>query len=168
MAEDTVLAEDSGPWATENWWAARRLRYNIGLIVAGLLAFACYAAVVDWCIRIDAPGEFEITIFTTVFQGVGYLFMIAVANVCYFLGPLSERIVRPRNIATHRKTAFRLGFCVSVLLPFMVPAFLAYSCRAHAGQEKRLILKDQRTLAPMGEVHCMPFDDERPPRLQPR
>jgi hypothetical protein len=148
MAQDTTLAEDASAWAAENWWAARRLRYNIGLIVAGLLAFLCYGAVVDWCINIKAPGEFEITIFTTFFQGVGYLFMMAVANVCYFLGPLSERIVRPKNIATYRKTAFWLGFWFSVLLPFLVPALLAYSCRVHAGQEQRLMLKNWRTPGP--------------------
>jgi hypothetical protein len=135
MAKDTTLAEDPSPWAAENWWAAHRLRYNIGLIVAGVLAFACYGAVVEWCIRIKAPGEFEITIITTLFQGVGYLFMIAVANVCYFLGPLSERIVRPKNISKYRIGAFRLGFWFSVLLPFMVPALVAYSCRVHAGQQ---------------------------------
>lgn len=76
----------------------------------------------------QGSGEFEIALFTTVFQGVGYLFMMAMANVCYFLGPLSERIVRPRNIATYRKTAFRLGFWFSVLLPFTIPALLAYLC----------------------------------------
>jgi hypothetical protein len=163
MAEDTNRAEDSSPWAAENWWAARRLRYNLGLIVAGPLAFLCYAAVVDWCIRIKAPGEFEITIFTAAFQGGCYLFMIAMANVCYLLGPLSERIVRPKNIATYRKTAFRVGFWFSVLLPFVVPALVAYSCRVHAGQEQRLMLKNWRAPAPQREVHCMRLDDEQPP-----
>ncbi|SRR6266481_3145677 len=165
MAEDTNLAEDSSSWAAENWWAARRLRYNIGLIVAGVLAFLCYAALVEWCIHIKAPGEFEITIFTTAFQGVGYLFTMALANVCYFLGPLSERIVRPTNTATYRKTAFRLGFWFSVLLPFMASALLAYSCSVHAGQEQRLMLKNWRTPAPPRAVHCMRIDDEQPPRF---
>jgi hypothetical protein len=87
MAEDTNRAEDSSPWAAENWWAARRLRYNLGLIVAGPLAFLCYAAVVDWCIRIKAPGEFEITIFTAAFQGGCYLFMIAMGKCVLLAGP---------------------------------------------------------------------------------
>jgi hypothetical protein len=110
MAQETALADDPGPWAGENWRAARRLRYNIGLIVAGPLAFLCYAAVIDWCIRIKAPGECEITIFTAAFQGMGYLFMMAMANMCYLLGPLSERIVRPKNIARIGKPHSDSGF----------------------------------------------------------
>lgn len=29
---------DSGPRATETWWASRRFRYNIGLLVAGFFS----------------------------------------------------------------------------------------------------------------------------------
>jgi hypothetical protein len=95
------------------------LQHRIGS--CGPIGISLLRRLVEWCIHIKAPGEFEITIFTTAFQGVGYLFMMALANVCYFLGPLSERIVRPTNTATYRKTAFRLGFWFSVLLPFMAP-----------------------------------------------
>lgn len=77
------------------WWNARRIRYNIGLVVAGILAFIAYVAVGSTLLPPDA--EFEVTIFTALFQGVGYLVMIVVANVFYFVGPLSERIVRPHD-----------------------------------------------------------------------
>jgi hypothetical protein len=33
-----------------------------------------------------------------VFAGIGYLFMIGIANLCYKLGPLSERIVQPNQV----------------------------------------------------------------------
>ena len=132
MVQDLALAEDPSPWATEKWWASRRFRYNIALVIAGFLAFVCYVTVVDWCIRIESSGDFEITLFTTAFQAIGYLFMIAVANVCYYLGPLSERIIRPTNVAVYRKTAFQLGFWFSVLLPFAIPTTLAISCYLHA------------------------------------
>lgn len=131
MVQDLALAEDPSSWATEKWWASRRLRYNVALVIAGFLAFVCYAMVVDWCIRIETSGDFEITLFTTAFQAVGYLFMMAVANVCYYLGPLLERIIRPTNVAVYRKTAFRLGFWFSVLLPFAIPTTLAMSCYLH-------------------------------------
>jgi len=134
MVQDLALAEDPSPWATEKWWGSRRLRYNVALVIAGFLAFACYAMVVDWCIRIEPSGDFEITLFTTAFQAVGYLFMMAVANVCYHLGPLSERIVRPTHVAVYRTIAFRLGFWFSVLLPFAIPATLAISCHLHPGK----------------------------------
>ena len=62
-----------------------------------------------------------------VFQGVGYLFMIGVANVCYFIGPLSERVVKYSRAERYRLVCYRLGFWFSVLLPFSIPAldFLA-------------------------------------------
>jgi hypothetical protein len=115
--------------STKAWWSSRRLRYNIGLVVAGILAFACYVAVVFWGISLGAiPDPGAITLFTTIFQGIGYLFMMALANLCYFLGPWSERVVKPTNPDQYRKITFRLGFWFSVLLPFTIPAFLAVLC----------------------------------------
>ncbi len=105
------------------WWSARRLRYNVGLVVAGILAFIAYLAVGFTLLPPDA--DFEVTIFTTLFQGVGYLFMIGIANVFYLLGPLSERIVHPRDPERYRRICFRLGFWFSVLLPFSIPALVA-------------------------------------------
>ncbi len=105
------------------WWSARRLRYNVGLVVAGILAFIAYLAIGFKLLPPDAA--FEVTIFTISFQGAGYLFMIAVANTCCFLGPFSERIVHPRDPERYRRICFRLGFWFSVLLPFSLPALLA-------------------------------------------
>ena len=74
------------------------------------------------------PGddEIEITLFTTAFQTVGYLFMMAVANVCYYAGQLSESLVKPTDVDRYRRVTFRLGFWVSVLLPFGIPALVAW------------------------------------------
>lgn len=114
-----------------NWWEHRRLRYNIGLVVAGLLAFVGYVAVLDRGISTGAMPCAEITLFTTVFQGLGFLFMIAVANVCYLAGPLSESIIRPRNVDRFRRVTFQLGFWFSVLLPFAIPVIVALSYLIH-------------------------------------
>jgi hypothetical protein len=114
----------------KSWWEQRRLRYNIGLVVAGLLAFVCYVAAVDRGISAGAMPGAEITLFTTVFQAIGYLFMMGVANVCYFAGPLSESLVKPTNLDRYRRATYWLGFGFSVLLPFSIPAlvFLNPSC----------------------------------------
>ena len=111
------------------WWNAHRLRYNVALVVAGILAFISYVAVGSILLPPDA--DFEVTIFTTLFQGIGYLFMIGVANVFYFLGPLSERIVRPLDPDRYRRVCFRLGLWFSVLLPFSIPALLAVLALFH-------------------------------------
>jgi hypothetical protein len=115
----------------KSWWEQHRLRYNIGLVVAGLLAFVCYVGVVDRGISSGAMPGAEITLFTTAFQAVGYLFMMAVANVFYFAGPLSESLVKPTNIDRYRRVTYRLGFWFSVLLPFSIPALVARSYLLH-------------------------------------
>ena len=113
------------------WWGKRRFRYNIGLVIAGLLAFACYVAVADRGISSGAMPCAEITLFTTAFQAVGYLFMIGVANICYLAGPLSEGLIRPTNVDRYRRVMFQLGLWFSVLLPFTVPVLVAWSYLVH-------------------------------------
>ena len=105
------------------WWAARRLRYNLGLVFAGILAFTAYVIVGSTLVPKDA--DFEITIFTTLFQGIGYLVMIGVANLFYFVGPISERVVCPKDPERYRSVCFQLGFWFSFLIPFSIPLLLA-------------------------------------------
>ena len=140
MAQGFALETDSSPRAAETWWASRRLRYNIGFFVAGPLGFGLYAVAVSRCIDLRAPGHWKITILTTLFQAFAYLVMIGVANLCYYLGPLSERLVRTANVAAYRKIVFWLGFWFSVLLPFAPSVFPFVTCALHSGQEQRIIL----------------------------
>ncbi len=118
------------------WWEARRLRYNVGLVVAGFLAFVAYSVLGSWLLS-DDP-DFEITIFTIAFQGIAYLFMMVVANLCFLLGPFSERFVRPLDLPRYRHTCFRLGFWFSVLLPFSVPVLVVVSALlgSHHGSDQ--------------------------------
>lgn len=107
----------------DNWWSQRRLRYNIGLIVAGIIAFILYAILGEILI---APHDinFEVTLFTTAFQGIGYLIMIGLANLMYFLGPLFDKLFNKRNNERFRKTLFEVGFWFSVALPFTIPVII--------------------------------------------
>lgn len=108
---------------TMRWWNKRRIRYNIGLIKAGFLAFIFYALVVQFMI-IPKDTNAEITLFTTLFQGIGYLFMMLIANLFYFLGPISENLIKPDNIDRFRERTFRLGYWFSFVLPFSIPITL--------------------------------------------
>jgi hypothetical protein len=108
------------------WWEARRKLYNIALVLAGFGAFACYAAVVEHfsCSGVNCPGnpeDTEITIFTIMFQAIGYLVAMAVANVLFGLGAVTEGLVRPTNPTRWRRTCLALGVSFSVALPFVVP-----------------------------------------------
>ena len=106
-----------------DWWAARRLQYNLALVVAGVVAFICYLIVGSTFLPSDAP--FGVTILTTLFQGIGYMFMMGVANLFYFIGPFSESIVSPSDPERYRRICYQLGLWFSVILPFSVPVLLA-------------------------------------------
>ena len=110
---------------SRQWWEGRRLRYNIGLIIAGILAFVCYVIVADRSIEQHKLGdEAEITLFTTFGQGIMYLFAMGIANFCYMLGPWWETRLKPANVDRYRSLTYNLGFWFSVLLPFSISVIL--------------------------------------------
>ena len=77
-------SDDDASVSSTVWWETRRLRYNLGLVASGILAFFSYCTVQS--IFHDALADVEITVFTVAFQGAAYLFCIGIANVCYFTG----------------------------------------------------------------------------------
>jgi hypothetical protein len=107
------------------WWESHRLRYNIGLAISGILAFVAYIVVLY--IFNDRIPDAEITAFTILFQGIGYLLFIGIANVFYFLGSISEKLPRIRDLESHRRMTYSLGFWLSVAMPFLVPITVAYN-----------------------------------------
>ena len=52
MTEPEIGWSSAQPIPTASWWESRRPRYNLGLLVAGPVAFICYVvaveAVVPW------------------------------------------------------------------------------------------------------------------------
>lgn len=120
---------DGASLSGSQWWEARRLRYNLGLLVAGILSFVAYVVVLR---RFhDRIPDAEITLFTVLLQGIGYFCFIIMANIFYFLGALSERLPRLRSLESHRKFAYTLGFWLSMALPFVAPVALAYFAIFH-------------------------------------
>jgi hypothetical protein len=124
----------TGEIAAEDWWADRRLRYNVALLVAGIVAFFCYAGAL--VIRCRNVPEVETTLFTTLFQGICYLIAVAIANLFYNLGYWCELILKPRTPARYRRIAYALGFGFSVALPFSIPAMiLLFGCAGGDSQQ---------------------------------
>jgi hypothetical protein len=109
---------------SREWWRGQRKRYNIGLIVAGLLAFVLYVGVVEFFQQDKRMADLEITLFTIIFQGVGYLIMMLIANLFFNLGAVAESILDPTNPDRFRTITFNLGFWFSVALPFLIPGLL--------------------------------------------
>ena len=131
------IDDASATMGTKEWWSTQRGHYNFGFLIAGVIAFAsCQVVACTAIIRVDP--QLEITVFTILFQSfifsVAMLVALGVANLFYSLGPLSERLVRPRKPEQFRSLVYGLGFWFSVLLPFCVPALLLYLAIFHPNQ----------------------------------
>jgi hypothetical protein len=106
-------------WA---WWQERRLRYNVALAAAGIVAYlltvGLHYAFGDpvWADRRDALG-------VTLFLGTAYLVVMGIANICYLVGPFGEAWLKPADVERFRRTAYRMGFWGSVALPFLWTLF---------------------------------------------
>lgn len=115
---------------TFKWWGKRRLKYNLALLLAGFPNFICCAIVIDILGESADPAEYDgITPFTMVFHGIGYLLMMGIANVCYYVGPISEKLIRPKNVGRYRNVAYWAGLWFSVSLPFSIPVLLLLTAR---------------------------------------
>ncbi|MGO4708560.1 hypothetical protein AB4Y90_05455 [Chryseobacterium sp. 2TAF14] len=110
----------------KDWWSEKRKLYNYGLFISGFVAFILYIIVgVNFIMPYDE--DFEITLFTIAFQGIGYLIMIVFANLFYHLGVTKDLNHNKENTIEYRENLFNIGFWFSVSLPFLAPAWLLLS-----------------------------------------
>jgi hypothetical protein len=107
----------------KEWWRAKRRRYNIGLVLAGIIAFLLYDAAVTALIM-PYDKDFEINGLITIMQGIVYLMMIGVANLFYYLGYWADITYNKSNITSFRVNLFNIGFWFSFALPFMIPVLV--------------------------------------------
>jgi len=108
------------------WWNDKRYLYNLGLFISGIIAFVLYV-IVGVNLIMPYDEDFEITLFTILFQGIGYLIMIVFANLFYSLGVTEDLNHNKENTDDFRKNVFNLSFWFSVSLPFLAPLWLLIS-----------------------------------------
>lgn len=108
---------------SKEWWASRRLKYNKGLVIAGITAFLLYA-VLGGILIAPYDNEFEVTLFTIAFQGIGYLFMMLIANLFYNLGTFADNHFNKNNDEKFRQKMYNLGYWFSFGLPFLIPILI--------------------------------------------
>lgn len=104
------------------WWSARRNRYNVSLLIAGPISGTILISTA-WLFEDRLPCV-EITIPNLIGWAFLFLVGIAVANLCYSLGPLSERLIRPRNAPVFRRRTYGMGVAFSLLLIFAPPIMM--------------------------------------------
>jgi hypothetical protein len=124
----TIADTPSVTTETWKWWESRRLRYNLGLAVAGWVAWG----MTELTLRSLTPYTQTITgtaeanwVSRMLYQGVAYLIFMAVANLFYLSGPVAEKLMQPADITGFRRRMFGLGFWFSVALPFFLPVLTA-------------------------------------------
>ncbi len=117
------ILEENIQQTRKQWWASRRLKYNICLIIAGITAFILYV-ILGSTLIMPYDEEFEITLFTTIFQGLGYLFMMLIANLFYNLGYIADNMFNKDNNEQFRKRLFNFGYWFSFGLPFLIPTLI--------------------------------------------
>jgi hypothetical protein len=87
------------------------------LIVAAPISAAALLAV--WALFGERLPCLEITGVSMVLGVILFFLALGIANACYFLGPLSERVIRPRNVMAFRRWSYGLGVAFSLLLIFL-------------------------------------------------
>ena len=98
------------------WWSAQRGPYNIALAVA--FPISVISLFVVWALFEERLPCFEINGASLFFGIILFGFGMGLANVCYLLGPLSERLIGPRNPTLYRRWIFGIGLAFSLLLVF--------------------------------------------------
>jgi small-conductance mechanosensitive channel len=61
---------DNSGQSSWQWWERRRLQYNIGLLLAGILAFVLYL-IIYFSFSSRLPQEIDVTIFTILLSSSG-------------------------------------------------------------------------------------------------
>ncbi|MCY1660088.1 hypothetical protein [Chryseobacterium sp. SL1] len=105
------------------WWFKRRMKYNIGLLIAGFISFNMYWFLGELLI-FPYDDSFEVTLFTIFFQSIGYFFFILTANFFYTFGYFTDRFFNENYSEEFRVRLFNIGFGISVLIPFLIPVLI--------------------------------------------
>jgi len=110
----------------KKWWNEKRFLYNFGLVVSGFTAFILYV-VIGATLIMPNDEEFEITLFTIAFQGIGYVMMMVFANVFYNLGLIADLDMNKENSMKVRRRIFKIIFWLPVSSPFLILLMLLIS-----------------------------------------
>jgi hypothetical protein len=116
------LVRDEGFFGGDTWlwWQARRLRYNLTLLVSGGIAYGLGVGL-NYGFGHPVWRDWRGAVGMTLFFGVIYLLVMGFANVFYLLGPAVESWVKPDDVDRYRRNAFAMGLWGSLIVPFSFP-----------------------------------------------
>lgn len=102
------------------WWEGRRMTYNISIIVSGVISFVLFAYI-GWTYIQPFEPQFEITLFTIIFQAIGFGVMVGIANLFFGLGYWADKNFNSKNSDKFRLRLFYTGTAFSIFLPLTIP-----------------------------------------------
>jgi len=108
------------------WWESKRKNFNIALVTSGFISFLLYAYFGETLIMPHEP-EFEITLFTIIFQAIGFGVMVGIANLFYGLGYWADKNFNSKNTDKFRTRIYYFGTGFSVFLPLTIPILTVIS-----------------------------------------
>jgi hypothetical protein len=126
----TALDESENGLPAREWWGARRGHYFRWLAFSGIGACLLFFALACFLPDLKVPTVFELF-----GSGLLYVVFLRCANICYCIGPLSERLFRPSDIGCYRRVAYALGFWFSCALPFLIMLATVAIVLAQRGRE---------------------------------
>ncbi|WP_443938381.1 hypothetical protein [Pedobacter sp. MW01-1-1] len=97
----------------KSWWEQRRGRYNLGVILSGVLAYI-FIFIIE--------GHKNFSLLALIVQGIGSWIYIGFANLFYFLGPLADKLLNKEDKSAFRERLYNLVFGFSILLPILFAA----------------------------------------------
>jgi hypothetical protein len=95
------------------WWESKRLAYN------GIVLMAAPFAALSGMVMKDRLPCGEGTLLVLLVRMVLFIFGLGLANICYFLGVITEWIIHPHQVDTFRRYLWWLGTGFSLLLLFL-------------------------------------------------
>jgi len=98
------------------WWSSRRSLFNRILLSAAPVSF--FSLLVVWWVFESRLPSLEITLPSLFLGGIFFLFFFTLANVFYYLGPLTESLISPVRVLRFRRSAFAAGILLCVTFIF--------------------------------------------------
>ena len=114
----------------KEWWGKRRLSYNKALAISCSVSLIIYNGLIftlDILFSIPDPDslfDWRLKIYFILFQLIGGLFMIGVANLFYTLGLYFDKRYNDMSTETFRQRLFDIGYWTSISIPLLVSIWL--------------------------------------------
>jgi hypothetical protein len=102
------------PINPQKWWLYHRIKFNKGLLIGGMLAFALYTLFSG---QIFSIRNAEVVSMGMLYECIGYFIYMVLANIAYTIGWLADILFNHTHSNAFRNIVFTSGYWFAVCLP---------------------------------------------------